>query len=117
MSKDTKVSIILGITLGIIFLVSTFLSEVVGAAISILACVLFGPLTVWKIESHPNVYALLISVIAGMPLLLVYGIEDGWIYLVGIIWLYGILSVQLSKALANSYDNILYIAEKFKKNK
>lgn len=74
MSKDTKVSIILGIALGIIFLVSTFLSEVVGTAISILACVLFGPLTVWKIESRPNIYALVISVIAGMPLLLVYGI-------------------------------------------
>lgn len=117
MSKDTKLSIILGIALGIILLVSTFLNEVAGATISILACVFFGPLTVWKIESHQNIYALVISVIAGMFLLLVHGIKDGWIYLVGVIWVYGILSVQLSKAIANSYDNILYIAEKFKKNK
>ncbi|ADZ93093.1 hypothetical protein [Marinomonas mediterranea] len=116
MTYEFKKSLIIGSVMGLIFwLISYF--EYFSILISLAMCVLFGPLTVWQIRKKPNSYALVISLTSGVFLIFSYGFKIGAIYTLGVLSVYGIMSVQFSIALENSYDNIRFIASKFKKRK
>lgn len=117
MTKELKLSILLGTFLGLILWLSSNIDQSIGMLFSLAACIIFGPLTVWQIKQKPNIYALVVCLVSGLFLVFSYGLKIGSIYLVGVVWVYGIMSVQLSMALANSYDNIVFMVSKFKGRK
>ncbi|AGS38474.1 hypothetical protein [Cycloclasticus zancles] len=117
MDTELKQSAVLGISLGLILWFAANLEQSTGMLVSLIACVVFGPLTVWRIKHKPNIYALVVCLLAGVFLVLAYGLKLGAIYLAGVAGLYGVFSVQLSMALANSYDNIVFLVGKFRNRK
>lgn len=117
MVKILSKSIFLGVTLGLLLWFSSTFEQSISLLLSLIACIAFGPLTVWQIRLMPNIYALVISLVAGVFLIFPYGLESSIIYFVGVVFIYGIISVQLSMALANSYHNVLYVLGKFKRRK
>jgi hypothetical protein len=117
MSKEFWQALILGIILGMVFWIAGISESFIGILVSLGTCILFGPLTVWKIKRDPNIYALVVSVISGIFLVIAYGPQMGMAFFVGVLFIYGIVSVQLSMVMVNSYDNILFIIEKFKGRK
>ena len=117
MESAIKKSLFLGVLLGLIFWYAANLEKNTGMLLSIIACVVFGPVTVWLVKIKPSLFALLVCLASGVFLLILYGLVDGSIYLLGVAFVYGIFSVQLSIALVNSYENISFIASKFKNRK
>jgi len=117
MGSELKISILLGCALGGGLSLSGFIPNSYGMFWAILVCILFGPITVWKIKTRPNIYALLISFVAWFIIILFSGLENAFGYLMGVIWGYGIISVQLSMALETSLDNVLFIISKLRRRK
>jgi len=117
MGPDLKISIIIGCALGGVLSLSGFIPDSYEMFWAIIVCIIFGPITVWKVRTRPNIYALLISLIAWFILMLLFGLENAFTYLMGVIWIYGIISVQLSMALETSFDNVLFIISKFRRRK
>lgn len=115
MRKNLIVSSISGIVLGATVSLLNIHESGLGLLISIVICILFGVITVVLIKPYANLYALFVSVISSLIILLNYGLENGLVYSLGVVFIYAIFSVQLSIASINSFDNVKYLVSKLSK--
>jgi len=114
MSNQLRVSLIIGAFLGGTIAVSSFLPSNFGLILSVVSCVVAGIVTVIKIDNKPHLYAMPACFLSAVIVFITYGLENGVVYSLLVVFLYGIISVQLCIALANSFDNVKFLIEKMK---
>jgi len=112
MSNHLRISLIIGSFLGGVIAISNFLPTTLGIIVSVVSCVVAGIVTVIKIDNKPHLYAMPACLISAVFIFTTYGLENGAVYSLCVVWLYGILSVQLCIAFANAFDNVKFLIEK-----
>jgi len=83
--------------------------------VSGLACILAALVTVLAIPKQPNIYSLVSIGVTSPFLIAAFGYESGWVYLIGLAFVYGMIGVQLFQVTGVAIDNVRFISEKYKR--
>ena len=112
MNRDWFKSGIIGAILGLTISVLQIDIWAIGLFLAIGSCLIAGLVTVIIVKNRPNLYALP-ATLASFPFLVVaYGLVNGSMYLLGVVLIYGMLSVQFFQAIFVATDNFKFIHER-----
>ncbi|MGY0216264.1 hypothetical protein ACWJJH_02625 [Endozoicomonadaceae bacterium StTr2] len=112
MNKNITTSFIIGIFLGASYTLAEKLDPTYAIMTVLGTSLASGALTVALIKKRSNLYCM-VSVLVAMPFLLAaYGVTDGFIYSVGLAFIYGVFMVQLFQAISSVCIDVTYISKK-----